>query len=196
METQWKQSGPHGEPLNRSHIAHTECVTLCLLIVTCTKHHCQDSKKTSPLNEVALFQGGNEPIECCHPLLGCHVLPWPPGLRALLLALGSAKLHVGPWRSCVHLEGLRVPSATSQSVLPCTLSCQGSRASQQARGDTPLPHLPSISALSAWRSYDSLKTASLQQSEKLFLLNLKASKKQAEKLVENAGFNYAFKKSN
>lgn len=59
------------------------------------------------------------------------------------------------------------------------------------------PHLPAPAdlLLIAWRSDDTLKMASLQESEKLFLFNLQTEIKQAVKLVEKAGFNYTLKKS-
>lgn len=127
----------------------------------------------------------------------CHILPWPPGSWAVLLALDfpSANLEVQH-----PLEDLRHPLCPSESVLTRTFSCLVSGIPSRQEAMLPLapPPLPRCfhtdSALSGWGSDDALKMANLQESEKLFLFNLQAEIKQAEKLVEKAGLNYTLKK--
>lgn len=87
--------------------------------------------------------------------------------------------------------GLKCPlchlqvSVAPRSLLPCFTGIPS------RHEGLPSPCFHSGLALSAQRSEDTLKMARLQESEKVFLFNLKT---QIEKLVEKAGFNYTIKK--
>lgn len=192
----WGHTGNGQDPMV-CHVSHTKCVTIWPL--TSYAHTTVRIERKLHLwvkwhsfkKETSLVNVGGHCVGLTTSCLG----PLGSGLCFLLWVCWVLQVPGGAassWRTW------GIPSATSESVLPCALSCLVSGVPSRHEAVLPLPpHLPAPAdlLLIAWRSDDTLKMASLQESEKLFLFNLQTEIKQAVKLVEKAGFNYTLKKS-